>query len=317
MSYYCSMPHMGAIEAHGRIGIQVHDDDEKSQGKPVEIFSCKKHETSIPHCDSITRKCTWPTYSAQSSKKIPADRILLRYLADEEEDHKQNLWASASLCWQADLFQPRSIIFDKRSSKHYLVLGTLAHSGLVVWEVESKKLGKSNHLVFLLGAGNIINKKPVVLTIIDTDSVQVVPSTPISPLNYHLALGKKDTHPMGVVILQYGKRVPVLLHAAERCFYTLSLPQLKVLASENDIVVETPTLPMTCTALIRHFWKKHMGQDISEQKLSEILALRCSDTGSAVAHVADEDMLLEVLDKEDLRAYQVPICLCVCTCKVK
>ena len=155
----------------------------------------------------------------------------------------------------------------------------------------------------MLGAGNVVNGLSTVLIVIDLDSLSLVPTTPISPLNYHLALAKNDTHPMGVVILQYGKVVPVMLHAAERCFNDLGITKLRVIADEHGIEVSVPTLPMTCAALTKHFWKLHEGIDISEQQLAEILALRCADPGSSVAHIADEDSLLEVLEKEDIRAF--------------
>ena len=328
VSYYCSMTEMGAIESHLRTGVKPEDDTPKADGKKTELFSCKHHAPSLPNSDSITKTATWPTYSPQSSKKIYSDRILLHHLKCGEKvkytDSKEgpvavverSLWSQASNCWRCDLFQPRSIIYQKATKKHYMVLGPLVSQGLVVWEVEGVRLGKGNHQAFLLGAGNVINKSPTVLTVLDFDSLSLVPSAPISPINYHLALNKRDVHPMGVVILQYGKVVPVLLHAAERCFYNLGITKLKVIADEFDIEVSTPTLPMTCSALIRHFWKLHMGSDITDNKLSEILALRCADPGSAVAHIADESMLIEILDKDDVRAFQVYPCLLYFNCCV-
>ena len=59
-----------------------------------------------------------------------------------------------------------------------------------------------------------------------------------------------------------------------------------------------------------------MGSDITDNKLSEILALRCADPGSAVAHIADESMLIEILDKDDVRAFQVYPCLLYFDCCV-
>ena len=109
---------------------------------------------------------------------------------------------------------------------------------------------------------------------------------------------------IGVVLLQFGPPVPVLLAAARTAFYNLDLPQCKILNSEHDICAECVSLPRTICALVTFFIKKYTGKEPSQQELRSILSLRCSDDQDMCYDVADEDMLLQCLDADDVKSFQ-------------
>jgi hypothetical protein len=95
----------------------------------------------------------------------------------------------------------------------------------------------------------------------------------------------------------------VLLHAARNAFWDLDLPQLKKLVTESGIVVVGISWPATLSACVSFFIKKFTNKEVTVQELHDILSLRCSD-GDVMADVADEDMLLECLDHEDVKSFQ-------------
>lgn len=86
--------------------------------------------------------------------------------------------------------------------------------------------------------------------------------------------------------------------------------------------IGTHTLPMTCTVLIRHLYQVHTGKAVTDQELASILD--AVDEGDRVSGVADEDMLLEVLEQDEVKALQacsgwqyVADCRCVWICLFK
>ena len=115
---------------------------------------------------------------------------------------------------------------------------------------------------------------------------------------------------MGVVLLQYAKPEDVLYQLAMKCFHNCGLPQLKTIVTEYGIQHECLTLPLTLSVLIKHFYKLNHKKDMPDQDLHAVLSLRCTEMTDVCTDIADEDMLITCLDKDDIKAFQATPCLC-------
>ena len=104
---------------------------------------------------------------------------------------------------------------------------------------------------------------------------------------------------MGVVLLQHGKGIPVLLHAAQNAFFKLGLSRLNALFKEYEIESTGITLAPTVTACVKLFIKPYTKKAAIYMEIHQILSLRCADENSLVADICDEDMFLEVLSHDD------------------
>ena len=168
------------------------------------MFVSKHHSPTLTNAMDITKTATWPTYSAQSSKKTYADIVLLRYLKAND------CFASASKCWQCELFQANCVIYQTATNTYCLVLGQLCFQVLVCWRIEDVRVNGTNYMAFILGGDVVVNCEPALQCIIDVKQYAVVPTQAISPLNYWIAAKKKVPSRIGVVLLQYAKPEPVL-----------------------------------------------------------------------------------------------------------
>ena len=300
MSYYCAMAQKNTIALHQRKEIFVHHDEPKADGTPQDIFSSKKWTPSLPNSHVITNRATWPTYSPQSSRTIQSDMIVLEHCYDHDA------WALADMCGQCLYFQKRSVIHRVGDGMFFMVCGVIASKVLVVWQLEALDLNKStNHKVFLFSSERVRNTFPTFLVILDLDYYQVVPTSAIAPIHYLLALKRVLPQRMGVVLLQHGKFLPVMLYAAQHAFFNMDLPQLKKICSFWGIEAPGVTLPITLTACIKFFIHKYLKKEPSDAELHAIVSLRCAEEANLVGEICDEDMLIEVLDKDDQQQLKV------------
>ena len=247
-SHYASMHEMEVISKHKREEVKVHPLEKPAAGTAKKTFSTKDHTCSLPDYRQITNKATWPTFSPQSSKRVYADLWLTRYI--DEHD----LWQVASKSWQAELLRPRTIIMRVSDQEYFLVLGALANLVVMAWKVDHINITSTNNLAFLIGAGKVINYEVVLLPAIDLEKYLIVPTQPVCPLHYYLACKKKLSNTIGVVLLQYKKPIPVMLHMAENAFFDIGLPQLKIICQEWSIETPCLLLPSTVTAAARFFY---------------------------------------------------------------
>ena len=65
---------------------------------------------------------------------------------------------------------------DEKAGTHYLVLGSLSHMMLVALEVECIRVPRTNHQVFLTGAGVVRNRTPTLLAFLNLDHFSIVPA---------------------------------------------------------------------------------------------------------------------------------------------
>ena len=302
-AYYAAMPAMGTIPLHKRREIQFTEDEPEEEVTARQCFASDAHTPSLTDAHRITDKATWPTYTPQSSKTIHTHQELLRH------GDKHDSWHELSKCWQCALLPTRTIIYSKIGGCYYIVLGPLCYQMLVVWQVEPFEVRNTGYMVFLLGHGRVMNTTPTLLPILTLDDFTVIPTSPVGPLHYFLTLKRKfPRHKMGVLILQHDKPAAVMLHAARNGFFDMQLPQLKTIANEYGIDTPCLELPLTLTAVVKHMVKLHTKTDITVSELHSILALRSLEECSEIPTICDEDMLIEILDKEDLQAFQENAC---------
>ena len=303
-AYYFAISEMGAIGLHQRQEIKPGEDQPKLKGKAADHFSPTGHEVSLPDYGQILQNATWSTFSAQSSKVIQAHLALLRQLDENDE------WFLASRCWQSALFAPRTVIWYKPKGVHYLVLGTITHTIMLLWEVEEViQPGQKAWKVFIIGGQVVVNRVATLLAPLDLDQFDIVPTEVISPVHFHLLCKRETRSRSGVVLSQAGDPEPVMYYCACRAFFKLQLPQLKTIASEHSIDIDGVGLPLTLQQVCRHFIEKHRSTEAqpytcTDQEMHSILALRFSDDPDLFTDIADEDLLCEVLSKDELEAYQ-------------
>lgn len=305
-SYFAAASQMGAIKLHHRNEVEFDLEGKLAHGSATSLFSCKKWQPTMENWQKITEKADWPTFSPQSAKNISGDLILLRHLDDRQ------CWGSASACWQAELLH-RGILFHYKP-KHlpveqycYLVsLGPLWHEVVLTWKVQDSLIPNTNHKVFRFTGRSVDNRAPTPICVLDLDEFSVVPQTPVSPIHLVLALNKKITRDiqLGVVLLQYDQEQPIMLWCARHAFFDLGLPQLKTIVSEYGIDHQPVTLPATLTACCKHFIKEHTGKDATDAELHAILALRSVEQDDYIPGFSDEDLLVEILEKEEADAFE-------------
>ena len=305
-AYYCAMASKGTIALHNRTEITLDCDQAQASQKSQEIFNCKSYVPSLPDAQSITNRATWVSYSPQSAKTIQTDLMLLEHV------HDTDAWAYADRCSHCDYFQKRSVIRRVSDGVFYLVCGVLLSKLLVVWQLEAVSVGRGkDKQAFLLGGGQVLNTTPQFLAIFDFDLFEVLPATAVSPMHYFMALGRKlpACYRMGVVLLQHGAPLPVMLHAAQNAFFTLDLTKLKSLCAEEDIDTPGVTLAMTLTACIKFVVKKYTKKTPTDTELNAIVSLRCAEEANLVGEICDEDMLIDILDKDDQTALRELSCV--------
>ena len=304
-SYYTAMAKSDTIGLHKRQEIREAEDEPLASDKPSQTFYCKHHQPSVPDTEAITGKATWSTFSPQSSKTIQADLMLLDYISANKA------WASADKCNQCEFFQRRSIILRKADNQFFVVAGALAKKILVVWKVESVVVPRTNHKAFLIGTDTVDNTSPSHLVVLKIEDFLIVPAAPVCPQNYFLALKKEFPRKLGVVLLQHGKPMPVLQYAAQQAFWDIGLPRLKALCKEWEIEVAGVALAPTVTACVKFFlhFYSHQRAELrkmpTDQELQAIISLRCAEQNTLVGDLCDEDMLLEVLEKDDQQVLKV------------
>ena len=301
-SYYAQISEAGVIGEHGRQEIKAKDDEPKAEGNTKHFFHSDQHEPSIPNAEEITGHCDWQTFSAQSARTIYADQFIIRsmYLSPK--------WEMASKCWQARLVPRRSVVKLKsrrgEEDVYLMVLGVLALKVVLGWKLEVISIPRSKFKIFLIGAGRVANHTPTAFTVIDLADISIIPSTVISPLNYFLIMKRQCPDRIGVVLMQHGLPEHVHLAAARAAFYDLQLPQMKTLVSEYRVPSECITLPLTVHDCVKYFIHKHTGKHPTEQELRGILSLRCAASDDVCKGIADEDLLMELIDADDLKSFQ-------------
>ena len=108
----------------------------------------------------------------------------------------------------------------------------------MVWKLEVVKLKRSKFHVFIAGGGAACNAKPTLLIVLDLSEFHIVPTTPITRLQYFIFLNKKMPDRLWIVLLQHAAEMPVMLAAAHAAFYDLGLSFLKNLRDEHKIETE-------------------------------------------------------------------------------
>ena len=100
----------------------------------------------------------------------------------------------------------------------------------------------------------------------------------------------------GVVILQHGDDVPIMVNAAKQAFFTLKLAELTLTAGELGVDAPGVSVPQTVTTLVQHVLSTHYKKPATEAELHQILSLRCGEEDELFKDVCDDDLLIECLE---------------------
>ena len=293
-SYHAFMTNMKTIELHKRDEPQPDKNTPLAKIDPKEAFYLKKHTPADIDSDRITARACWPTFTPQSSKRIYADLALFRHC------DKTDSWDNISRAWQTTLFCKGMLIYKKSVMKYAVVLGDVQSTMLLVWEVSRVQLGKTNNACYVLardkGSIDHLNKAHIIWDALELQDYVVVPAVPVSPIHFWVAMKKKASQQLGIVMLQTGAPTTVMKYAAQHCFHQLDLGPCNTICAEHGVSVDgPPSLPRTLTALIRKFL-----DPISDDEILAILALRSVEPENPMEILTDE-ACEQMLDSTDLQ----------------
>ena len=104
---------------------------------------------------------------------------------------------------------------------------------------------------------NHTHTEPKYFAILDLTEFSVLPSAPVSPLELFSTNKKKLPSRNGVMILQHGDDVPIMVHAAKQACFTLNLAELTLIAGELGVDAPGVSVPLTVTTLVQHVLSAH------------------------------------------------------------
>ena len=291
-SYWAYATQMGAMDLHERK--QVVCGQPKKGAKPPrrDIHSAKNHVMSFDGADKIMKTQTWPSYSPQSAQTVYATTALLNLV------NKSDAWEYIGRAWFAILFNMGSIIKHKKGKDYFLVLGDVGHVMVLAWKVERKSVGRSNFGCWLLGAGTVVNTTLNWINPLEVADYHVYPASPISPVHFFLAC-KKLSADIGVVFLGNGPPVTIMVHAANNCFFKMSLPMIKKISTFEKVEQPDPDLPSHLRNLI-----KKVLPGISEDRLKEILAMRSVVLPDPLEELLPPELVEELFTGDDHKMVQ-------------
>eukprot|EP00974_Lingulodinium_polyedra_P080822 7829488-Lingulodinium_polyedra.AAC.1 len=120
------------LRNHGRQEVQK-DDAAAAEGEPVKadeaFFSSRFHEPGVD-LEGITKRRTWPSWTAESSKGLSSMRVLLEHLFDHDR------WAVASSSWLSVFLESGGVIWDTKNEEYLLHLGNVGRLASLVWPLE-------------------------------------------------------------------------------------------------------------------------------------------------------------------------------------
>ena len=140
----------------------------------------------------------------------------------------------------------------------------LAHTA---WELENFSIQGNTYYA----ASRKTARQLTWLAILDWGMWKVRPTTPISPARQFVQNGCKLSPVTGILLHATGPSVPVLVHAAEHCFWQIGAPQLQKLCVDLGVVPSGPNLYDRVVALLQNIL-----HPLSDDRLQALLQLRQS-----------------------------------------
>ena len=173
-------------------------------------------------------------------------------------------------------------------------LGLMGQLMVALWKVKPMILDSAGKetLCFVVGSGDggYSNDLPTWVSPIDIDSFDAVPTKTVAPINVWLRNGKRKALHHGVVFMQDGDEIPLMVLAAQKCFYNLAKHPLKTLCVEHDVVPTTPDLLGHLEVLIQTILP-----DLTPQEVNEILFLRCELKDDPISEFLQNPAVAEVM----------------------
>jgi hypothetical protein len=282
----------GVLGHHGSQGVEPTFVGARHDAPLAHYFESKTHTPSVD-MEQITGKATWPTFNAQTGLVLAAMRTVSQRCFAEDS------WGQGSKTWKCSLMGQCSIVRRVKpveEFRYYIVLGTVQSMAAIAWPAEAidSRAGK------LVVVGRVGPESLVWLTCFEYDEFEVLPSRVLSPVALYMALERKITPFMGIVLLATGDAISLLRHAATHCFWDLQMPTLKAVGASLGLAADDTDLMGVLEALV-----KHVLPGASDGEVRDILAKRgvapCEDLGAIdVPHGVIEEICPDE-DVEEVR----------------
>ena len=108
----------------------------------------------------------------------------------KEPDGQNPCWDNASRCWRGAFFQKGVIINRTGTDDYYVSLGLIGKLLVAAWKVTKLKLHRNKYAAFAVGTGRDRNCRATLISPIDLDDYEGVPTDIVSPIHLWLANSK-------------------------------------------------------------------------------------------------------------------------------
>ena len=120
------------------------------------------------------------------------------------------------------MFHTGMVIRKTGTDDYYVCIGFFGKLLVLLWKVLPMKLARGRFLAFAVGTGININTHPVWVSALELDDYEALPTTVVSPLHLYLQNGKRVHPEAGIVFLQHGAEMPIIVWAAKNCFWSMN-----------------------------------------------------------------------------------------------
>ena len=134
------------------------------------------------------------------------------------------------------------------------------------------------------------------LLVLDWTTWQVIPTRPASPAQQFLLQRKRLSPVAGVVLAMTGPPTALLNHAAEHCFWRISMAQLSKLATDLGVVPEGHSVLDLLVSLL----DRVLGP-LDEARRQELLQMRCLARPNPLPPDLQAEDVEDLLGKEHVK----------------
>ena len=258
------------------------------------FFLAAGHTTSIPSTEDIMDTCKWPTFSPQSAQfQYCCAEFCSLLNAKCTLDNDDGPWTMASRAWRGIFFNPGTIVQRQGTDEFYISFGLIGLLLVALWKVLKVDLPGAK-TVYIVGTklASCNNNLPTWISPLELDEFDGIKTQVISPIHFWLLSNKKRHLHHGIVLLEVEPPQPLIVMAAQACFYDMNMAKLKTLCAEKELEPTTPDLLGHIEVLV-HEILPHLSPD----DVNKILEQRCE---------VPVDPLQELVPDDDVRAAMFP-----------
>ena len=284
----------GTLEKHKRKQVEVVVKDSKPSEVTAADLNASKASPKVD-LDSLRKRATWPTFSAQSFQNVASLLSLQRHCSAAGQLDQMHL------SWKVSLLPRQSVVLT-RTGEHLLVLGTTANVlCAAAWSLTERATKAGPHFSLAAGVGGPSPARWIGL--LAWDEVQVVPVEVVSPMHQYASGGAWHAGG-GISWRQTRPSESVLEFAARHCFWELDSPKLVKVAGSLGLIDPPTDLGELIPKLLRQI----LGP-VPKAELDAIMALRGVCPVDPIPAIVPRDLLEDGLQKDDIKDYEDPALL--------